>query len=237
VTSENTIRVALYTRQPFVAQGMAAVFQNLKDLEFAACCDSLAAVLDGLQCLQPHILVVHAGAGLNLAEIRELRSAGPACRVILWGENLSGDFAFQAIQSGVRGILPDTTPVSVFLDALHKIHRGALCFENSLLESVLSQQRVTLTARQGQIVSLVAQGLKNKEIAFSMGITEGTVKVYLYKLFKKLGMRDQLELALYGRRNLFSGPSGFESVRDVAQREPPSLMLVTRKQLGDTVIH
>jgi DNA-binding NarL/FixJ family response regulator len=237
VTLENTIRIALYTHHPFVAQGMAAVFQNVADVEFSACCDSLAAVLDGLQCLQPHILVVHAGAGLSLAEIREIRSAGRACRVILWGENLAGEFAFQAIQLGVRGILPDTTPVSVFLDALRKVHRGALCFENSLLESVLSQQRVTLTPRQSQIVSLVAQGLKNKEIAFSMGITEGTVKVYLYKLFKKLGMRDRLEMALYGCRNLFSGQPGLDKLRDGAQPEPPSLMLVTRKQLGDTVIH
>lgn len=236
MTSEHTIRIALYTQQPFVAQGMAAVFQNVADVEFTACCDSVAAVLDGLQCLQPHILVVHAGAGLTLADIREIRSADRACRVILWGEALAGEFAFQAIQSGVRGILPDTTPVSVFLDALRKVHRGALCFENSLLESVLSQQRVTLTPRQGQIVSLVAQGLRNKEIAFSMGITEGTVKVYLYKLFKKLGMRDRLEMALYGRRNLFCGQPGLDN-REIAQREPPSLMLVTRKQLGDTVIH
>jgi len=82
----------------------------------------------------------------------------------------------------------------------------------------------------------VAQGLRNKEIAFSMGITEGTVKVYLYKLFKKLGMRDRLEMALYGRRNLFCGQPGLDN-REIAQREPPSLMLVTRKQLGDTVIH
>ena len=237
MTSENIIRIALYTRQPFVAQGMAAVFQSVTDLEFAACGDSLAAVLDGLQSLQPHILVVHAGAGLSLGEIRELRSACRACRIILWGEDLTGEFAFQAIQVGVRGILPESTPVSVFLDALRKVHRGALCFENSLLESVLSQQRVTLTPRQGQIVSLVAQGLRNKEIAFSMGITEGTVKVYLYKLFKKLGMRDRLEMALYGRRNLFTGQPGLDHLRDGAQCEPRPLMLVTRKQLGDTVIH
>jgi two-component system, NarL family, nitrate/nitrite response regulator NarL len=63
------------------------------------------------------------------------------------------------------------------------------------MDTVLAQTRVALTRRQGQIVSLVAQGFKNKEIASAMGITEGTVKVYLYKLFRKLGMNDRLDMA------------------------------------------
>jgi hypothetical protein len=78
---------------------------------------------------------------------------------------------------------------------------------------------------------LVAQGLKNKEIAFSLGITEGTVKVYLYKLFQKLGMNDRLDMALYGRKNLFSGQLGLERTR--AAWPPvalPSLCLMARKQ-------
>jgi DNA-binding CsgD family transcriptional regulator len=110
---------------------------------------------------------------------------------------------------------------------------------------VLSQQQVALTPRQGQIVALVAQGLKNKEIAFSLGITEGTVKVYLYKLFKKLGINDRLDMALYGRKNLFGGQTGLERRRDApppgqfAGRPvvPQSLMLVARKQPGIPVVH
>jgi hypothetical protein len=52
---------------------------------------------------------------------------------------------------------------------------------------------------------LVTQGLKNKEIASVMGITEGTVKVYLSRLFGKIGARDRFELALIGLRNAPSG--------------------------------
>jgi len=76
-----------------------------------------------------------------------------------------------------------------------------------LMDSLLAQTRVTLTRRQGQIVSLVSQGFKNKEIATAMGITEGTVKVYLHKLFRKLGMNDRLDMALYGLKNLFVSPA------------------------------
>ncbi|HWC96165.1 MAG TPA: response regulator transcription factor [Candidatus Sulfopaludibacter sp.] len=158
------------------------------------------------------ILVVHSSSGISLSELRELHASCGACRLVLWGEGLTGEFAFQAIQLGVRSILPGTTPVNDFLEAVRKVHEGGLYFENGLIESVLLQKRIVLTARQGQIVSLVAQGLKNKEIAYAMGITEGTVKVYLYKLFKKLGMHDRLEMALYGRQNLFAGRTGLESV-------------------------
>ena len=74
-----------------------------------------------------------------------------------------------------------------------------------LMDYLLSQKRVTLTERQGQLVSLVAQGLKNKEIAWRLGTTEGTVKAYLYKLFRKLGVNDRLGMVLYGQKNLFDG--------------------------------
>ena len=85
---------------------------------------------------------------------------------------------------------------------------------------------------------MVAQGLKNKEIAFSMGITEGTVKVYLYKLFQKLGMNDRLDMALYGRKNLFSGQLGLERMRDAGSPAVlPSLYLMARKQPIVAVAH
>ena len=51
-------------------------------------------------------------------------------------------------------------------------------------------------------MALLAQGLRNKEIAFSLQIGEGTVKVYLSRLFRKLGVSDRFELALYGLKNL-----------------------------------
>jgi DNA-binding CsgD family transcriptional regulator len=65
-----------------------------------------------------------------------------------------------------------------------------------------------LTRREGQLVTLLPQGLKNKELAYALGITEGTVKVYLSKLFKKLGVNDRFELALYALKNVVSGQNG-----------------------------
>src|SRR6185436_10936144 len=69
----------------------------------------------------------------------------------------------------------------------------------------LTARRVALTNREGQLVSLISHGLKNKEIAAAMMIGDGTVKVYLSRLFQKVGVKDRFELALFGLKNLTTG--------------------------------
>ena len=228
------IRVVLYTNQPFVARGLAAVLRGRSDMELAASLDTLAGILASLRHGHADVLLIDLVQGISLSGLREIRAAANRCQIALWGQEPGGEFAFQAMQMGVRSILPGTTSVDDLLAAIRNISQGALCFEKHLMETVLSQDRITLTPRQGQIVSLVARGMKNKEIAFAMGISEGTVKVYLYKLFKKLGVNDRLELALYGLRNLFSGqPSETTGMPDM----PQSLLVVVQKQPGSSVVH
>jgi DNA-binding CsgD family transcriptional regulator len=85
------------------------------------------------------------------------------------------------------------------------VQAGELWFEKALTDSFLCARRVALTQREGQLVSLLSQGLKNKEIATTLMISEGTVKVYLSRLFQKVGVKDRFELALFGLKNLTTG--------------------------------
>jgi DNA-binding NarL/FixJ family response regulator len=221
--SANTgIQVLLYTDHPFVAAGVASVLDTAEGFELAACCDSVPATLDWLQSGRPDIVLVHLASRMSLATLGELRSASGQSRMVLWGEAIAGEFAFQAMQLGVHSILPGTTSTEGLLTTLRNVDRGVLCFERDLVETVLLQKRVPLTKREGQIVSLVAQGLKNKAIAGELGITEGTVKVYLYKLFRKLGMNDRLDMALYGLRNLFGGQAESARAPDIGQSGGPA---------------
>ena len=202
------VSILLWTQQPFVGRGLAEVLRDHPEYRLSNCCDSLPAAVDCIRVSQPALLLVYLTSRISLSEVRALRAAGERTQVVLWGEGLTGEFAFQAMQLGVRGILASTISVDGLLAALDNLQRGVLCFERELMESMLAQTRVALTKRQGQIVSLVTQGFKNKEIASAMGITEGTVKVYLYKLFRKLGMNDRLDMALYGLKNQFLTPDG-----------------------------
>jgi predicted transcriptional regulator len=67
------------------------------------------------------------------------------------------------------------------------------------------------------LLGLLVQGLKNREIAAEMGISEGTVKAYLTTLFEKVGARDRFELALYGLKNL-RNVRGVEAERDLRMK-------------------
>jgi DNA-binding NarL/FixJ family response regulator len=183
------------------------------------CCDNLAAALHCLATAQPGVVLVYLMSHLSLSYIRTLRSVCDRSQIVLWGEGLTGEFAFQAMQLGVRGVLKSGISIDSLLAAIENIHRGMLCFEPELMDSVLAQKRVNLTKRQVQIVSLVSQGLKNKEIAGAMGITEGSVKVHLYRLFRKLGVNDRLDMALYGLKNFLVDQAGASGLS--IPRSPP----------------
>ncbi len=203
--SKGRIQILLYTQQPFVGRGFAAVLRGRPGFQLVACCDNLSETPKRVRLVPPHIVLVHVMSRMSLSDLREFRVLHNRSQIVLWGDGMAGEFAFQAMQLGVRGILPENSSVECLLSTLRSVNRGVLCFEKELMDTVLLQNRVNLTERQGQIISLVAQGMKNKEIAWSLGITEGTVKVYLYKLFRKLGMNDRLAMALYGQKNLFGG--------------------------------
>ena len=197
MTPSDAIPILFWTQQPFLGRGLAAVFGEHSEFRMVGCCESLAAALAGVAATQPGVVLVYLTSGINLSAVRTLCGACDRVPVVLWGEGLTGEFAVQAMQMGVRGMLASTIPIEGLLTALANVYRGILCFEPELMEKVLGQKRIVLTRRQGQIISLVSRGFKNKEIAYAMGITEGTVKVYLYKLFRKLGVNDRLDLALY----------------------------------------
>src|SRR5436309_13635387 len=131
-------------------------------------------------------------------------------KIVLWVHTISTELAFQAMGLGVRGILRKTLPTDLLVKCLEKVQEGELWFEKALTDSFLSAKRIARTQREGRLVSLLSQGLKNREIATALLISEGTVKVYLSRLFQKLGVRDRFELALYGLKNLSLGASSLD---------------------------
>src|ERR1700721_1475245 len=93
-----------------------------------------------------------------------------------------------------RNVLPDQ-----LVDSLRKVVAGELQIGFGAAEDGAQPRRkVSLTPREREIVALLRQGLRNKQIAGEMGITEGTVKIYLFRLFHKLGVRNRFDLARCG---------------------------------------
>jgi DNA-binding NarL/FixJ family response regulator len=121
---------------------------------------------------------------------------------VLWVQSIAVEIAYQARKSGVRGIVKKLLPEALLLKCITKVLDGELWFDKELTNAFLDANAIPLTRRQGQLVALVARGLKNKEIATALDISDATVRIYLSALFRKLGVKDRYELAIYGMKNM-----------------------------------
>jgi DNA-binding NarL/FixJ family response regulator len=121
---------------------------------------------------------------------------------------------------GCSGILSKDAAVSLIEKSIVKVHAGEIWLDSNTTAAVIrqfaspsdfpavhspngkpSRERAQLSQREREIIVLIAQGYKNKEIAEKMFITEQTVKNHLHNVFDKLGVSDRLELALYAIHN------------------------------------
>ena len=199
--------------QPIVLEGLAKVLGGCEDLELAGSAAALGEALDTVRQSQPSVVLVDHSAGLKMVFqfIADVRSVSPQSHVVLWVHDLAEIDCFRALQVGARGIVKKTLPVQSLLDCLRAVTKGDIWIESSLSTQVVSvhdrRGQPRLTPREKEIVRLVCAGMKNKEIAGSLSITAGTVKVHLMHIFEKTGVKDRFELAVHGRRLLGSESS------------------------------
>jgi DNA-binding NarL/FixJ family response regulator len=203
-------RLLLYTDEPVLARGLEVVLSTCSDLEIGATVSSAPALLGELQATDPDVVLMDFTPDLSFNLLLELQRFVPGARIVLWVRNISTELAYQAMEHGVRGILKRTHSAEVLLKCLRMVAEGGLWFEETLKTSFTAMRTVSLTRRESQLVSLLSQGLKNKEIATTLFISEGTVKVYLSRLFHKLGVKDRFELALFGLKNMPAGEAVVE---------------------------
>jgi two-component system nitrate/nitrite response regulator NarP len=198
-------RILLYSDEPILSKGLESVLRQVEGFELLPVCGTLAGLLEQMARHAPELVLMDLTSEVTFGVLSEMKHALTHTRIVLWVNHISTELAFQAMGIGVRGILRKTLPTDLQVKCLQKVQAGELWFEKALTDSFLCARRVALTQREGQLVSLLSQGLKNKEIATTLMISEGTVKVYLSRLFQKVGVKDRFELALFGLKNLSTG--------------------------------
>jgi DNA-binding NarL/FixJ family response regulator len=149
---------------------------------------------------EPDLILIEPAPGVTSIYLRELQRQAPAARIVLWVDTFSTKMAVEAMVMGLRGILRKSLPSDLQLNCLRKVQAGDLWFEKALTGPVAEPRAADLTAPERSLMDLLSQGLKNREIAVHLAVSEAEVKVYLSRLFEKLGVRDRFELALLGLR-------------------------------------
>jgi DNA-binding NarL/FixJ family response regulator len=196
--------VALYSEQPMLAAGLQAALADLKDCTLSAVFTDLDPLMDHVRKNRPSVVLIEATAAVTFATLSRLKSTAGDAPIVLWVDVASVELISQVLAMGVRGILRKSLPVELQIKCLRNVAAGDLWLEQTLCDQLLTSRRVFLSRRERQLMNLLAQGLKNKEIASTLKLTESTVKVYLSRLFQKVGVHGRFEIALLALRNSFA---------------------------------
>jgi DNA-binding NarL/FixJ family response regulator len=166
---------------------------------------------DALQLVQQHSpdvlvldLLMPESDGFEV--LRTLDRAGNrVAAVILTGSESRADYV-QVVQLGARGLVLKGDPPTKLFAAIRAVAEGELAFSEEIAKQVLASMAGAareevgamkrLSERERQIAALVSRGMKNRDIAGELGISENTVKRHLQSIFDKTGARDRLELAV-----------------------------------------
>jgi DNA-binding CsgD family transcriptional regulator len=138
-------------------------------------------------------------------------SSGHGMRVLLLGTGclprIENDRLIDLVSKGLVGILPPMTDYSQFKKAVKSVVSGELWFERSKLQDLVSnmnrivtKKRPLLTRMETEIVKLICQGHSNKEIMKRLNVTEQSVKSHLNRIYKKTGVSDRLQLAVFAMK-------------------------------------
>jgi DNA-binding NarL/FixJ family response regulator len=196
--------VVVCDTQPLAIEGLRAVLAEAQGLKFAGSMTTLAGAIELVRGMNPAVAILDRAFGVSavIDALQRLRSCTGTSTVV-WGVGLSNSEALRIVQAGARGVLRKTSDTTHVVNCIHVVAGGGTWMEDTILqdpERAVSFTRSTLTAREHQVADLVERGLKNKDIAHSLGIQTGTVKIHLKHIFEKTGCRGRYGLALTGLR-------------------------------------
>ena len=208
VAEENSMSCQLLIRalRPFRQLEVVARATKSSEVIAAADGDRLDVALIGS--------TLQDGGLSGFGAVRQLRASHPHVRTILLLDSAAPGLVVDAFRAGVKGVFCRDDSLGLLSKCIHCVHRGQIWATSVQLQSVLETfSRVApprfpdsqgsepvLTRREREVADLVAEGLSNHEIAKQLGLSEHTVKNYLFHIFEKLGMSSRVELVLYARQ-------------------------------------
>src|ERR1700689_5156416 len=213
-----TVRILIADDHPIVRDGLKKLLLLEDDFDVVGEAGDGREVLERVQALDPDVLLLDLRMPNldGLAALQVLQQTNKRTRVIMLTASEDKNEFVQAMKLGCSGIVLKQTAPDLIVKSIRKVNSGEIWLDSHTTAAVMrqfstgqegsggtsasggkSRERSPLSTREREIVALVAQGYKNKEMAEKMFISEQTGKNPLHKIFDKLGVSDRLELALY----------------------------------------
>ena len=196
------IRIFVADDHPIVRDGLVAVLNTQPEFEIVGMASNGEEVLTQIAVVAPHILLLDLEMPIldGVQTLQKLNEADMAVPAIVFTAFDTDDRIVEAIQAGARGYLLKGAPRDELFNGIRVVHAGG-----SLLQPIIASKLMDrlnrpesamiepLTAREHEVLALMARGLPNKEIAAELVITERTVKFHASSIMGKLGASNRTE--------------------------------------------
>jgi two-component system nitrate/nitrite response regulator NarL len=209
------IQVLIVSSDKMTGELLTSVFSRArKDFAFATVVGSSQQVIAKLKSHNPHVALICAelqdGPQAGFRVLQSLRTSRHHAAAIMLLQSSNSEIVVNAFRGGARGVFYRSHPLKSLAKCIRRVHQGQIWAGNEDLECILSVlMKLTplqfhdkdgnklLTRREEDVVRLVAEGLKNRDIADRLGVAEHSIRNYLSRIFEKLGVSSRVELILY----------------------------------------
>jgi two-component system nitrate/nitrite response regulator NarL len=215
VSAGMRIDVLIADRDYMAGQLMASALKRCRNqFDVVAVATDSGEAIEKVDAHKPHVALVSPelkdGAQSGFAVLRTLRESHPKIGGIMMLHSIARDSVIASFSAGARGIFCRADSFKALTKCIRTVHEGKIWATTEELEYIfdaltrLKSPQVSvntgmalLTPSERHVVNLVSEGMKNREIAQQLGLTEHTVSNYMYRIFDKLGVSNRLELLLY----------------------------------------
>ena len=210
--ASNELRILIVDDQLMVRAGLARLLEDA-GLKVVGMAGNRAEAIALAAREKPDVILLEleVGGEDSLRFVPEIREAASNARVLILTGPRKQEGHQRAVQAGAVGVVFKNQEAEVLIKAVRKVHAGEVWLDRATMGNLFSEmtrkksngrdpdetRRESLTEREHQVISLIAEGLKNKQIAQRLFISETTVTHHLSSIFSKLDVSDRLELVIY----------------------------------------
>jgi len=205
---QRPIRVLIADDHAILRSGLRLLIGAQAGIEVVGEAGDFDEVLARARALSPDVITLDLKmpGGSGIAAIQRLRSAVPSARIVVLTMHEDAAFVRAALAAGASGYLVKSAADSALISAIRAVHRGRVFLElqnAEMMEAILTPGSVpteapaplaTLSAREREVMTLVAQGHTNQAIADRLGLSVKTIESYRARLMQKLGLTTRAEL-------------------------------------------
>ncbi len=204
------ISLVLADDHRIILEGLEQLFQRESDFEVVRTCTNGEDALRAVRELGPDILVLDVDMPRmdGISVLRQIHEEKMPTRVVLLTATVGDADVLEAMQLGAWGLVLKEAASIRLVQSVRMVQRGQRALDQTLVSRALEKvvrredgKDRLLSPRETDVVRMVAAGLRNKEIAHRLSISEGTVKSYLHAIYEKLDVHGRVELTLYAQDN------------------------------------